>query len=100
MTLTATPIYTADGVTQFELDPLMVIDGHPIRYVVALTIAPAAGRIWRNAETVIYAADVDGLGDPAFFIQHGYIAEHPYADVPRAMAALGYDVVPALRLVG
>ena len=98
MTFTAIPTYTADGVTQYELDPLMVIAGHPIRYVIALTMSgfSRGGR----KETLVYAADADGCGDAKFFMEHGYIAEHiGVADMPAAMQRLGYDVVPALRLV-
>ena len=98
MTFTATPIFTSEGVTQFELDPLMVIDGHPIRYVIGLTMSDefSGGR----AVTLIYAADADGCGDASFFMEHGYISEHRgFCDIPRAMKTLGYDVAPKLSLV-
>lgn len=98
MTHTATPIFTSEGVTQFELDPLMVIDGYPIRYVIGLTMSDdfGAGR----DVTLVYAADADGCGDAAFFVKNGYIAEHyGFADIPRAIKALGYDTAPLLRLV-
>lgn len=100
MTFTATPIFTSEGVTQFELDPLLVINGHPIRYVIALTVTAGGARISRQAETLVYAADADGCGDATFFLKHGYIAAHfGDVDIPRAISALGYEVVPALRLV-
>lgn len=98
MTHTATPVFTAEGVTQFELDPLMVINGHPIRYVIGLTMSDdfGAGR----AVTLVYAADADGCGDATFFLENGYIAErHGFADIPRAIRSLGYDCAPRLRLV-
>lgn len=97
MTYTATAIRSAGTATLYELDPLMVIAGHPVRYLMAMTMPANFG--W-EAETILFAADADGLGDATFYTEHGYAAHHAgYADVPRALAALGYDCAPLLRLV-
>jgi hypothetical protein len=98
MTHTATPIIVEEGVALYELDPLMVVAGHPIRYVGVLEM-PGSGRHYPD-QTLVYAADQDGLGDGAFFSRHGYISEQVgYADIPRAMKILGYEVAPKLSLV-
>ena len=98
MTHTATPIIAEEGVALYELDPLMVIGGHPVRYVGVLEM-PGTGRIF-PPDTLVYAADQDGLGDGEFFSRHGYISEQVgYADIPRALRALGYDPAPLLTLV-
>lgn len=98
MTPTATPI-NPDGSAygHYELDPLMVIAGHPVRYVTVLAL-PRIGDY--PPRTRVYAADIDGSGDADFYIKHGLVGEHNgFADAGRALEILGYDA-PALALVG
>jgi hypothetical protein len=97
MTHTATQTLGHDGAALYELDPLMVIGGHPIRYLMAMAMPARFG--W-SAETVLFAADAEGMGDATFYTEHGYVARIAgYADIPRALGSLGYDCAPLLSLV-
>lgn len=98
MTRTATPINPdSSAYGLYELDPLMVVNGHPVRYVTILALRGIGGL---PARTRVYAADIDGAGDAEFYMKHGPLAEYMGFDHPgMALTLLGYDA-PELELVG
>jgi hypothetical protein len=44
------------------------------------------------AETLVFAADEDGIGDAGFYMEHGAVIEYlGFADPVKALGILGYD---------
>lgn len=75
----------------FELDPMLVINAHPVRYVMTILID---GEGNYPASTVVFAADAEGCGDACFYMDHGTIASYRgFADPYQALENLGYDAV-------